>query len=105
MLLERVDHGFLITFEDDGRGIDVNALKDELYETKKFVFDDIVEMTEQEVLNTIFLDGISTNTGSGSQLKGTGLYLFKEKVESLGGWIMVKSELNAYTQFKVYIPN
>ncbi len=105
VLLERVDRGFLITFEDDGRGIDINALKDELYETKKLAFDDIVEMTEQQVLNTIFLDGISTNTGGGSQLKGTGLYLFKEKVESLGGWIMVKSELNTYTQFKVYIPN
>ena len=99
------DGGYLITVADDGRGVDINGLKELLYASKRFAFDDIVEMSDQEVIDKVFLDGVSTYMAEDHYTsKGTGLYLLKEKVVSLGGWIKVQSEQNHYTKFMIFIP-
>ena len=99
------EDGYLVTVVDDGRGVDINGLKELLYASKRFAFDDIVEMSDQEVIDKVFLDGISTYMAEDHYTsKGTGLYLLNEKVVSLGGWIKVQSEQNHFTKFSVYIP-
>lgn len=100
------DFGYRVTFSDDGKGIDVNAIKNNLYETKRFGFDEIVLMTDLEVLETIFLDGVFyMKDDEYHSSKGTGLFLFKEKVEKIGGTVTVFTKQNQYTQFDVYIPS
>ncbi len=99
------DNGYLITVEDDGRGVDINGLKELLYASKRYAFDDIVEMSDQEVIDKVFLDGVSTYMEEDHYTsKGTGLFLLKEKVTEFGGWINVLSEQNHFTKFIVYIP-
>lgn len=103
--MEEKPGGYLFSFEDDGRGVDINGIKEILYETKRFAFDEIVEMSDQEVIDCIFLDGISTYVDDNQRtIKGTGLYMFKEKVENSGGSIRVQSEINKFTKFEVFLP-
>lgn len=98
--------GYTISFSDDGRGIDVNAIKNNLYETKRFPFDEIVAMRDEEVLEAIFLDGVySMNDDAYHYNKGTGLFLLKQRLVSMGGSIKVLSAQNRYTTFEVYVPS
>lgn len=103
--LERSKDGYAITFEDDGMGIDVNAIKNQLYEMKRMPFDDLVLMDDLQVMETVFLDGVyaSKHDDLGTQ-KGTGLYILKEKIQSMGGTIQVESVQNKFTRFKVFLP-
>lgn len=98
--------GYNISFSDDGRGIDVNAIKNNLYETKRFPFDEIVAMSDDEVIDAIFLDGVySMNDDAFHYNKGTGLFLLKQKLESMGGSIKVFTAQNRYTTVEVYVPS
>ena len=103
--LSKLGTGYQLGIEDDGRGVDINGIKEILYETKRFPFDEIVEMTDQEVINCVFLDGISTYVSEDHKsTKGTGLFMLKERVETIGGEIKVHSEQNKYTRFDIFIP-
>ena len=103
--LEVIDNTYQILVTDDGRGVDVNSIKESLYATKRFAFDEIVAMSESEVIENIFFDGISSlNEELSVTSKGTGLYLLKEKINALGGDVTVYSELNQFTKFKVILP-
>jgi two-component system chemotaxis sensor kinase CheA len=103
--VDRYENGYLVTVADDGRGVDINGLKELLYASKRYAFDDIVEMSDQEVIDKVFLDGVSTYLAEDHYTsKGTGLYLLKEKVVSLGGRIEVESQQNHFTKFMIYIP-
>jgi signal transduction histidine kinase len=98
--------GYRIRFTDDGKGVDVNAIKNNLYETKRFGFDEIVQMTDSDVLDTIFMDGVfNMNEDAYHFNKGTGLFLLKERLENMGGTIQVSSKQNKYTTFDIYLPS
>ena len=92
-----------IEYWDDGCGIDINALKESLYQNRYKNFDALVEMTDQEVLNCIFNEGVTTLQNS--QHIGNGLYTLKRFIDSFGGKISVSSEVNQYTRFTIDIPN
>lgn len=106
MKLEIGEEGYTILFSDDGRGIDVNAIKNNLYETKRFPFDEIVTMHDDEVVQFIFLDGVySMNEDAYHFNRGTGLFILKQKLEAMGGAIKVITEQNKHTTFEVYVPS
>ncbi|OJV66357.1 MAG: hypothetical protein BGO41_02670 [Clostridiales bacterium 38-18] len=98
--MQRVADGYQIELEDDGRGVDINAIKESLYESKTLFFDDIVTMTEQEVLDRIFDEGISSQG-----FLGAGLYNVRHKVEQIGGRIAVSSKQNKFTRLTVFLPS
>ena len=98
--MQRFNDGYLIELEDDGRGIDINAIKESLYESKTIFFDDIVTMSEQEVLSSIFNEGIASQG-----YLGEGLYNVRQKVEQIGGRISVLSAQNKFTKFTVFLPS
>ncbi|MFC5700405.1 ATP-binding protein [Cohnella faecalis] len=99
--VERVDGNLLITFEDDGRGIDADALirkaRQQGLETE--------ELTEEEALGLIFEEKLSTSQQvtewSG---RGVGLSVVKEEVEQLGGTIEIRTKIGAGTSFVFTLP-
>lgn len=106
MKLEIGEEGYTVLFSDDGRGIDVNAIKNNLYETKRFPFDEIVTMNHDEVVQSIFLDGVySMNEDAYHFNRGTGLFLLRQRLEAMGGSIKVNTEQNKLTTFEIYIPS
>ncbi len=73
------DHYFLIKIRDNGIGLDLDAYREKLFH----LYQRFNEHTEG---------------------KGLGLYLVRIQTEILGGRVEVKSEINSFTEFAVYLP-
>ncbi|MBF0442352.1 MAG: Hpt domain-containing protein, partial [Oligoflexales bacterium] len=84
--VERLDGKVVIIFKDDGRGINVDKLR-EIAETKNLLPKESLS-NDLEVANTIFIDGISTSMSvteiSG---RGVGMGAIKAYLEKNGGSI------------------
>ena len=90
-----------ISIEDDGRGIDLNRLREVAKERSLGE-----NLSEQELHNLLFESGISTSKEV-SQVsgRGVGLDVVKEIVQKLRGQINIKSEPNKYCQFIIEVPS
>jgi signal transduction histidine kinase len=71
---------FLLTFTDNGIGVDVNRHKERLF-------------------------GLYQKFHSHPEGKGFGLFLIKSQIESLGGKIKMESTVNVGTKFIIEFPN
>jgi|GEM_PF-824085 len=95
----------VLEIEDDGRGVDLERLKQVLLDRKEMTPHEVERLTHEELLQTIFLPGISTRKEvSGDAGRGVGLDVVKENVERMNGVIEVDSEKGAGTRFVVRIP-
>ena len=90
---------------DDGRGIDVDLLKLKASECGFVDKRELDEMSDEEVLDLIFLDGISTAREitkiSG---RGVGASAVRDAVKQLRGSVSVKSEVGVGTAFTIRLP-
>ncbi|MCD6505969.1 hybrid sensor histidine kinase/response regulator [Candidatus Poribacteria bacterium] len=93
----------IIEVEDDGRGIDLERIKETAL--KSGLIEETEEMSEEEILNLIFKQGLSTSSEvteiSG---RGIGLNVVWRKVESLKGTITVHTELGKGCRFTLSLP-
>ncbi len=98
-------HGFLITIEDDGRGIDrqkvlSKAIKLGLIDKKAAEL-----LSDKQAFAFIFSDGLSTaDTISDVSGRGVGMKAVLDAVKSLGGEIDIESRLNKGTKFIISVP-
>jgi HPt (histidine-containing phosphotransfer) domain-containing protein len=90
---------------DDGRGIQVNKLREKAIESEKWSEAEVKSWSDQETAETIFQTGISTlesaNLIAG---RGVGMDLVKEKIESIGGEIMLKYLEGQSCEFVISMP-
>ncbi len=95
----------VIEIEDDGRGIDVDKLKDRALE--KGIIDDFryESMSDEDALNLIFVHGLSTAEEL-SQIsgRGVGMDVVRENLSRMGGNIKVESQRGKYTRFVLEVP-
>ncbi|MDQ3290357.1 MAG: chemotaxis protein CheA [Bacteroidota bacterium] len=95
----------LIRLSDDGRGIDIPAVKKAIV-TRKFLTSDLVDnLPESEVLSYLFEPGFSmakeVTEVSG---RGVGLDVVKNAIDSIGGRIQVISAKDKGTTFTLHLP-
>tara|TARA_Y100001954_G_C15826235_1_gene612356 strand:- start:4218 stop:6959 length:2742 start_codon:yes stop_codon:yes gene_type:complete len=96
---------FLITLEDDGRGIDPQVIKEKILGKKLKSEADIQRMNDLEIINLIFLAGFSTKSSvSLISGRGVGMEVVKKEIEKLGGEIKLTSLVDKGTQFKINLP-
>jgi two-component system chemotaxis sensor kinase CheA len=114
----------IITLEDDGAGINLFKLKERLQDRwqlwnserqnttlcntqteEKNIPKDPSTLTEQEILKSIFLPGMSTRDQV-TQIsgRGVGASAVLEEVERLGGNLSVYSEIDRGTRFVITLP-
>jgi two-component system chemotaxis sensor kinase CheA len=90
---------------DDGRGIQVNKLREKAKESGKWSEAELKSWTDQEVAETIFCKGISTlesaNLVAG---RGVGMDLVKEKIDNAGGEIILNYQEGESCEFVITIP-
>lgn len=100
-------HGtsIIITISDDGKGIDMDEIRECVLKTNLYSSDDINKLNENEILNLIFLDGITTaqNVDEISG-RGIGLPLVKSEVDKLKGKVEINTSKGVGTEFKFVIP-
>lgn len=94
-----------IEIEDDGKGINREAVLRKAIENKVVSQEQAALMNDSEVYMLLFASGFSTaETISDISGRGVGLDVVKSKIESLGGSVQVDSQLGKGTKFSVQLP-
>jgi len=95
----------VIEVADDGRGVDLAALKARAIESGKLSGAEVDEMTDEEALNLIFYAGLSTAREI-TRISGRGIggAAVKSVVEELRGSISVRTEPGIGTTFVLRMP-
>ncbi|RPE26861.1 chemotaxis protein histidine kinase CheA [Acinetobacter sp. BIGb0102] len=93
----------VVTFSDDGKGIDVNRIKEKALQTGLMTPDQKLE--QEEILQFIFHPGFST-AAQVTQIsgRGVGLDVVQSDIKALGGHVSVDSTLGTGTTFTIRVP-
>ena len=93
----------VIAVADDGRGLDVAAIRDKAISQKMITAD--TQATDSELLRLIFQPGFST-AAAVSQVsgRGVGMDVVKTDVHQLGGSISIESALGEGVEFTIRLP-
>jgi len=95
----------IIEVEDDGRGIDVEKVKKKAVEKGVIDEETAKNMSKDDVISLLFQPSFSTaDKISDISGRGVGLDVVKTKIEALGGYVEVVSELKKGTKFIVRLP-
>lgn len=101
---ENKDH-FMFAVEDDGQGIDYDAIRQRLISGGKYTEEQVEQLTKAQLLNSIFSSGFSTKVATDEDGgRGVGLDIVKDRVKEYGGKINVQSEKGQFSRFIVKLP-
>ena len=90
---------------DDGRGIDVERLKQKAVESGQISTDRAMPLSEREALNLVFLPGLSTaHKVTNVSGRGVGMDVVKTNIEKIGGAVDMQSVKGEGTTLKIKIP-
>jgi len=95
----------VIEVSDDGKGIDVEAVKKKALSKGLISEDESQKMSDEAAINLIFLPGFSTKEVS-TELsgRGVGMDVVKTNVGKLNGYVEVISKKDIGTTFKISLP-
>jgi two-component system, chemotaxis family, sensor kinase CheA len=105
--LNAYHEGGTITIEiaDDGRGLDLNAIRRKAVERGVASETDIERMSDAQVAKFIFHPGFSTaKQVTAVSGRGVGMDVVKTNIELIGGTIDIRSEQGRGTTFTIKIP-
>ncbi|MBD5655349.1 MAG: hybrid sensor histidine kinase/response regulator, partial [Candidatus Eremiobacteraeota bacterium] len=94
-----------IVLADDGRGIDVDALRTAVVEREFTTADAVHALSEAEMFEFLFLPGFSMK-GSVTEIsgRGVGLDAVRNMVKSVGGTIAATSQAGKGARFELQLP-
>ena len=102
---ERKEDHILIIVEDDGAGIDPEKIRRKALEKGVISENEAKTMSEQQLINLIFLPGFSTAENiTETSGRGVGMDIVKTKVESLGGTVSIESTVGKGTKITLTLP-
>lgn len=93
----------VVTFSDDGKGIDVNRIREKAIQTGLMTKDQ--KLDQDEILQFIFHPGFST-AAQVTQIsgRGVGLDVVQSDIKALGGHVSVDSVWGKGTTFTIRVP-
>lgn len=90
---------------DDGKGINVNEIKEKAIEKGIINRQEGELLSQEEIITLLFAPGFSTSEEvSDVSGRGVGLDVVKSKIEAINGSIEMDSEINKGTKFIIRIP-
>lgn len=101
----QIDTNVIIEIIDDGRGVNLEKIKQKAIRKGYLTEDEINSMTDEQVTNIIFSPGFST----GDQItsisgRGIGLDVVQTKISQLNGKVKVISEINKGCCVQIELP-
>lgn len=95
----------VMRISDDGKGVDVEAVRRKAIENGLVNESKVESMDEKSLLDLIFAPGFSTARAL-TQIsgRGVGMDVVRSKVRELGGSVEIESEAGKGTTFKLYLP-
>ncbi len=95
----------MIEIEDDGAGINDEALLEKAIQIGKLQPEDTGDLSREELLALIFLPGLTTRSeASDLSGRGVGMDVVKTNISKLGGVIDVQSERGIGTKMTITLP-
>lgn len=95
----------VITVEDDGRGMDIDQIKQTALKKRLVSSYDLEGMTEKEILNIVFMNGYSTSpVVTDVSGRGMGLDIVKRDITNLKGQVILDTQKNRETKFTLVLP-
>lgn len=101
-----VDNNALsLVIKDDGQGINIDKLLMKAVEKNLYTKDEAMNLSVEEILNLIFLDGISTKEDvSYLSGRGIGLAAVRNEVYKLNGKLKVRTKAGEGTEMEFILP-
>ncbi len=95
-----------ITINDDGQGIDAKAIRKKLVEKQLMNEQTANTLSEDDVIRQIFQPGFS-NANKVTEIsgRGVGMDVVKKAVESVGGQVIIDTEVKKGTTIKLLLPS
>jgi two-component system chemotaxis sensor kinase CheA len=94
-----------IEISDDGAGLDQEKIRRKAVERGQLSAEKAAQLSEREILNLIFLPGLSTaETITNVSGRGVGMDVVKTNIEKIGGTVEVQSAAGVGTTVKTKIP-
>ncbi|AAB90200.1 chemotaxis protein CheA [Archaeoglobus fulgidus] len=101
----REKNNIIIELEDDGRGLDVEKIKQKAIEKGIVSPAEADSMSEDEIKMLIFSPGFSTkDEATEVSGRGVGMDVVKTTVERLGGSVRISSEKGNGTRIRIHLP-
>lgn len=102
---KQVSNKVIIEIQDDGRGINLEKIKEKAVQKGFLTQEELNSMTNEQITNIIFAPGFST----GEQItnisgRGIGLDVVQSKISQLNGKVRVISELNKGCCVQIELP-
>jgi two-component system, chemotaxis family, sensor kinase CheA len=95
----------VITLEDDGRGMDIDQIKQTALKKQLAIHDDLERMTDKEILNIVFMNGYSTSpVVTDVSGRGIGLDIVRRDIANLKGRVTLTTQKNGGSKFTLVLP-
>jgi two-component system, chemotaxis family, sensor kinase CheA len=94
-----------VTIRDDGKGLDAAKIKKRIVDNNLFSSSEADLLTESQILEYIFHSGFSTKEIiTDLSGRGLGLAIVKDKIENLGGKVLIDSKPGEYSEVQMILP-
>ena len=95
----------VIEIKDDGRGIDIDKIREKIIQNKQIDSQNISTLTKEELLEFIFLPNFSTQEKTTKLSgRGVGLDVVQTFLSEIGGKIQLETEYTKGSSFKLKTP-
>ncbi|NWF97640.1 MAG: chemotaxis protein CheA [Nitrospirae bacterium] len=95
----------VIEVKDDGKGIDLNKVKEKAITKGLITIEEAGRMSDNEAINLIFQPGFSTvDIATELSGRGVGMDVVKTNISKLNGYVEVSTKKGEGTCFKIIIP-
>ena len=95
----------VISMEDDGKGIDVKAVKQKAVAKGIISADEAARLSMADAINLVFMPGFSTlEKATDVSGRGVGLDVVKTNIEKLSGSVVTESRPGEGTKFMIVLP-
>lgn len=101
----REKNNIIIELEDDGKGLDIERIKQKAIERGVITPSEAESMSEDEIKMLIFSPGFSTkDKATEISGRGVGMDVVKTTVEKLGGSVRISSKKGEGTRIRIHLP-
>ncbi|MBF0517924.1 MAG: chemotaxis protein CheA, partial [Nitrospirae bacterium] len=98
-------NNIVLSIEDDGKGIDVEMLKEKIVEKGLGSPEELERLSSKEILDYIFMPGFSTaKVVSDVSGRGVGMDVVKTNISKLNGTITIETEKGKGSKFLLRLP-
>ncbi len=104
-LTQQEDGQIVLTAEDDGNGINFDAIRNKAIALGWVSEEEALKLDERKLLNFMFSNGFSTAQEETEDAgRGVGMDIIKDTIQKMGGKINVSTAPRAYTRFTMVFP-